>query len=71
MFTKEDIAQWQQHEVTKELRNNLKERIDEARDLLEQGSTDVNEEYRIRGIIVAFRELLDWTPNIEGEETDA
>ena len=64
-MTKIEFAQWQTSEVTKELYSNIKERIEEFRELLESSESNGAEH---RGIILALREVLGWVPNMEDED---
>lgn len=67
MFSKSDFNQWKDGAITKDLHKNMRERIEELRDLLEEGCTEV-EAATFRGIILAFREILGWEPDLEEED---
>ena len=67
MFSKADFQQWKDGAITKELHKNMLDRIEDIRDLLETGASP-QEEAQFRGIIVAFREILGWEPELEEED---
>lgn len=67
MISKEHVLQWTDHEVTKALREVIKERIDELKDLL-VSSDDPDLDRKVKGIIIGYNDVLDWQPEVVDAE---
>ena len=68
-MTKEDWLQWKGSEVTAQLFDAIKERVKEAQEMLsESAGLDPLNDRMLCGIVHAFREVAEWTPNLEVED---
>lgn len=69
MFSKEDVANWKQNPVTKKLVEDCTRAIEEAKDQLSEsaGLYSISDRELV-GIIKGLREILDWTPAVDGEQ---
>ena len=67
--SKQQWAEWRNHPVSKDLHASVYQAVESMKEQLvvakEEGSATL-----IRGMIVAFREVLDWVPKMEEEEVE-
>jgi hypothetical protein len=71
ILTKNDVIDWKTHVVTRLLKEVVQERIKEAQEVL--GSSAGMEPLADRlivGMIRAYQELLEWTPEFQEEQED-
>lgn len=70
-FTKEEAMEWRQHPITEELLSYLVERLDtEVTGLSTGAGLDALADRRRVGMIEAFRDVVDWKPEIQVEEEE-
>lgn len=67
MLNKELVQQWMTHPVTEALREVMKERIEEFKDLL-ISSDDPDLDRKVKGIIIGYNDVLDWQPEVVDAE---
>lgn len=69
MLNKSLLREWASHPVTENLREVIKERIEEGLEEL-LNSRDPDYCNAIRGLVKAYREILEWEPEIQENEKD-
>jgi hypothetical protein len=70
-LTKNDVIDWKTHAVTRLLREVVVERIKEAQEVLgNSAGMEPLADRLIVGMIRAYHELLEWSPEFEEEEDD-
>lgn len=62
-LTKEMWAEWRSHPVTSNLYDALEERIEDGKEELANCDVDPQRDLIIRGMIRAFREVIDIKPD--------
>lgn len=68
---KEKLLEWQESPVTAEQRKAIQTRIEEAKEEL-LNNWDDDQSAFIKGMVRAFREILEWAPEvIEDEDVPA
>ena len=61
------LLEWQENQITRLLKEVIEERIDEAKEKL-VNSSDPEFDRVVKGMVLAFREVLDWEPQVEEDE---
>ena len=61
MVTKEHILEWMEHPVTKVLKEMLKERIEDGKQLL-VSSDDPDLDRKMKGLVIGYNDVLEWEP---------
>jgi len=72
MFVKkEQWEEWRNHPVTQVLEETIRQRVEEAKEVLVQ-SSDPDFDRLVKGMVRAFYEIQEWKPNLieNEEETD-
>ena len=67
--SKEQWREWRDHPVTVVLGESIKIRVEEAKDQI-VGSTDPDFDRFAKGMIWAFREVLEFEPDLTLEESN-
>ena len=64
---KEKLIEWRENPVTAEQRKVIQERIEEAKEELLNNWSET-ECALIRGMVRAFREVLEWAPEVDEDK---
>lgn len=67
---REQWREWQSHPVTERVKAAIQERIQEAKDQLSDPNSDPNRDRFLKGMIWAFKEVLEAKPEITEEDFD-
>lgn len=67
VLTAEQVRRWTEDPITQLLYEVLKERIDEAKEILVL-SDDPDADRRIKGMVVGYEDVLEWQPEVVDAE---
>jgi vacuolar-type H+-ATPase subunit E/Vma4 len=68
--TQEMWLEWRDHPVTEAVRQAVRDRIEQAKDQLTSPDSNPERDTLLKGMIWAFKEVLDAKPEIQGENSD-
>lgn len=67
MVSKEQVQEWMTHPVTELLRVVIKERIEDAKEVLVL-SDDPDYDRKLKGMVIGYNDVLDWQPEVVDAE---
>jgi hypothetical protein len=67
---KEKLLEWLQNPITLLQKEVMQERVMDALENLARATNERDYDVFMKGMVFAYREILDWTPETTEEETD-